>query len=121
MKVVFCNQLTEMLGVQILSACLKQAGHDAEVVFEPNLFATGAIKDPKLVSMLSNDGLVIDGKAERVDTNAAQGSGDFAVGGRIFHQKFGYGLILSVSGNRLEISFDKAGTKKVIDQFVEPT
>jgi anaerobic magnesium-protoporphyrin IX monomethyl ester cyclase len=60
MKVVFCNQLTEMLGVQILSACLKQAGHDAEVVFEPNLFATGAIKDPKLVSMLSNDGLVIE-------------------------------------------------------------
>ena len=60
MKVVFCNQLTEMLGVQILSACLKQAGHDAEVVFEPNLFATGAIKDPRLVKLLSNDGLVLE-------------------------------------------------------------
>ncbi len=60
MKVVFCNQLTEMLGVQILSACLKEAGHDAEVVFEPNLFATGAIKDPRLVELLSNDGLVIE-------------------------------------------------------------
>lgn len=59
MKVVFCNQLTEMLGVEILSACLKRAGHDADVVFEPNLFATGAIKDPRLVRLLSNDDVVV--------------------------------------------------------------
>ncbi len=60
MKVVFCNQLTEMLGVQLLSACLKAAGHTTELVFEPNLFATGAIKDPLLVALLSNDELVIE-------------------------------------------------------------
>ena len=66
---------------------------------------------------VNNDGLVIDGKAERIDTDAADS--DFAIGGRVFHQKFGYGRILDVSGNRLEIAFDKAGTKKVIDRFVE--
>jgi len=60
MKVVFCNQLTEMLGVQLLSACLKEAGHETELVFEPNLFATGAIKDPQLIQLLSNDELVIE-------------------------------------------------------------
>ncbi len=59
MKVVFCNQLTEMLGVQILSACLKQAGHTTDLVFEPNLFATGAIKEPRLIEFLSNDELVV--------------------------------------------------------------
>ncbi len=59
MKVVFCNQLTEMLGVQTLSACLKQAGHETDLVFEPNLFATGAIKEPVLIDLLSNDELVI--------------------------------------------------------------
>jgi anaerobic magnesium-protoporphyrin IX monomethyl ester cyclase len=59
-RVVFCNQLTEMLGVQLLSAVLKRAGHETALVFEPNLFATGAIKDPKLVEFLSNDDLVVE-------------------------------------------------------------
>ena len=45
---------------------------------------------------------------------------DFQVGQRVFHQKFGYGRVTAVDGNKLEIAFDKAGTKKVIDSFVEP-
>ncbi|MBN92850.1 MAG: hypothetical protein CL928_02105, partial [Deltaproteobacteria bacterium] len=60
MKIVFCNQLTEMLGVQTLSACLKAAGHETALVFEPNLFATGAIKEPGLIELMSNDELVIE-------------------------------------------------------------
>jgi radical SAM superfamily enzyme YgiQ (UPF0313 family) len=60
MKVVFVNQLTEMLGVQTLSAVLKRAGHTTGLVFEPNLFATGAIKNPRLIEFLSNDDLVVE-------------------------------------------------------------
>ncbi len=45
----------------------------------------------------------------------------YAIGERVFHQKFGYGLIVDVEGNKLEIKFEKAGTKKVLDSFVEPT
>ena len=60
MKVVFCNQLTEMLGVQLLSAQLKLHGHETGLVFEPNLFATGGISDPRLIEFLSNDELVIE-------------------------------------------------------------
>ncbi|MCE2576497.1 ATP-dependent helicase [Komagataeibacter sp. FNDCR2] len=41
------------------------------------------------------------------------------VGVRVFHQKFGYGTITAVEGNRLEIAFEKAGPKRVIDTFVE--
>ena len=44
----------------------------------------------------------------------------FTQGMRIFHQKFGYGRIVTVEDNRLEIAFDKAGRKKVIDSFVAP-
>ena len=40
-------------------------------------------------------------------------------GQRVFHQKFGYGQIVSIDGNKLEIKFEKAGTKKVMDTFVE--
>jgi len=43
---------------------------------------------------------------------------DFAVGERIFHDKFGYGLIEDVDGNKLLVAFDKAGTKRVVDSFV---
>ena len=40
-------------------------------------------------------------------------------GTRIFHQKFGYGTITSNDGGRLEINFEKAGMKKVMESFVE--
>ncbi|MDA8230736.1 MAG: UvrD-helicase domain-containing protein [Magnetospirillum sp.] len=44
--------------------------------------------------------------------------GDFRTGDRVFHQKFGGGTVLAVDGDKLEIAFDKAGTKKVLDSFV---
>ena len=43
----------------------------------------------------------------------------FAVRDRIFHQKFGYGEVIDVDGNKLTIAFDKAGEKRVVDSFVE--
>ncbi len=42
----------------------------------------------------------------------------FTVGERVFHQKFGYGRVRGIEGNKLEIAFEQAGTKKVIDSFV---
>jgi len=45
---------------------------------------------------------------------------DLAVGQRVFHQKFGYGQVVAIDGNKLDIAFDKAGAKKVLDSFVEP-
>ncbi len=43
----------------------------------------------------------------------------FEIGERVFHQKFGYGTIRAIDGSKLEINFEKAGTKKVMDSFVE--
>jgi len=45
----------------------------------------------------------------------------FSVGQRIFHQKFGYGSIISIDGDKLDIAFEKAGDKKVMAGFVETT
>tara|TARA_R110000868_G_scaffold80407_1_gene228509 strand:+ start:4484 stop:6811 length:2328 start_codon:yes stop_codon:yes gene_type:complete len=42
-------------------------------------------------------------------------------GERVFHQKFGYGHVHEIDGNKLTVDFDKAGRKKVIDSFVERT
>ena len=44
-----------------------------------------------------------------------------AIGQRIFHQKFGYGVITATDGPKLDIRFDKAGRKKVMARFVEGT
>ena len=43
----------------------------------------------------------------------------FAVGERVFHQKFGNGNVVTVDGNKLTIRFDHAGEKRVVDSFVE--
>ncbi|MEH6392262.1 MAG: UvrD-helicase domain-containing protein [Sulfitobacter sp.] len=42
----------------------------------------------------------------------------FTIGERVFHQKFGYGVIAGIEGDKLEIEFDKAGSKKVVSRFV---
>jgi len=44
---------------------------------------------------------------------------EYSLGDRVFHQKFGYGRIVKVDGNKLSIAFDKAGEKKVVDSFVQ--
>ncbi|MBU1210996.1 MAG: UvrD-helicase domain-containing protein [Alphaproteobacteria bacterium] len=44
---------------------------------------------------------------------------DYVKGERVFHQKFGYGAILEVDGNKLTIDFEKAGEKRVAADFVE--
>ncbi len=41
------------------------------------------------------------------------------VGARVFHQKFGYGEVLQVDDDRLEVLFEKAGQKRLLDRFVE--
>jgi DNA helicase-2/ATP-dependent DNA helicase PcrA len=41
------------------------------------------------------------------------------VGARVFHQKFGHGTVTAVDDDKLDIAFDKAGSKRVLDRFVE--
>lgn len=50
---------------------------------------------------------------------AAKPRGDIALGARVFHDKFGYGTVIQQEGNKLEIDFETAGPKRVIDSFVK--
>jgi ATP-dependent DNA helicase UvrD/PcrA len=61
---------------------------------------------------------IIDVPAKLVAT-ADPSAARYGTGERVFHQKFGYGRIVSVEGNKLLINFDKAGSKRVMDNFVE--
>ena len=49
-----------------------------------------------------------------------KGRDDLALGQRVFHSKFGYGIIAAIEGNKLEIDFEHAGRKRVLDSFVSP-
>ena len=42
----------------------------------------------------------------------------FTEGDRVFHQKFGYGEVMGIEGDKLDIEFDKAGSKKVVARFI---
>ena len=53
-------------------------------------------------------GITIDAEAVSV----------FSEGDRVFHQKFGYGSIISVEGDKLGVRFDKAGEKHVVGRFL---
>ncbi len=48
----------------------------------------------------------------------AQAVSSFTTGERVFHQKFGYGTVDAIEGDKLDIAFDKAGTKKVVGKFL---
>ncbi|MDP6344163.1 MAG: UvrD-helicase domain-containing protein [Alphaproteobacteria bacterium] len=61
----------------------------------------------------------LEGQADSVITTDPASS-SYAIGERVFHQKFGYGRIEDIEGNKLLIAFEKAGTKKVVDSFVDP-
>ncbi|MDE0783101.1 MAG: UvrD-helicase domain-containing protein [Planktomarina sp.] len=43
----------------------------------------------------------------------------FKLGDRVFHQKFGYGEVMQVEGDKLDIEFDKAGSKKIVAKFIK--
>ncbi|MBC7136882.1 MAG: UvrD-helicase domain-containing protein [Oceanibaculum nanhaiense] len=60
----------------------------------------------------------LEGVPYSVATNKPNADG-MKRGTRVFHQKFGMGTVRSVEADKLEIEFDKAGTKKVLAAFVE--
>jgi DNA helicase-2/ATP-dependent DNA helicase PcrA len=69
---------------------------------------------------LDGGGKLIEGRAEILETRPVGKPGAFKPGDRIFHEKFGYGRVEAVEGNKLDISFERSGRKKVIDSFVAP-
>ncbi len=50
----------------------------------------------------------------------ATASPAFEPGERVFHQKFGYGSVASVEGDKLFIEFEKSGPRHIVAKFVVP-
>lgn len=61
--------------------------------------------------------LMLEG--ELVASSAGRSSA-YAIGARVFHNKFGYGSVTEAEGNKLTVEFDDAGRRKVVDDFLQP-
>lgn len=61
---------------------------------------------------------LLEGRGKTVSVSAP-GKSKYKKGQRVFHQKFGYGIISSVEGQKLTVDFEHSGPKKVIDTFVD--
>ena len=80
--------------------------------FEESASRFDSMSSPK---GFNRNAMTIEGELVAKSTGTVS---DFVLGDRVFHQKFGYGKVAKVDGNKLTIAFDKAGEKKVVDSFV---
>lgn len=100
----------------------------------PSRFIDELPKD--LIDVTSQSGMVQAGRSRHWDSSgfsapskAVAGAHERKVaapdgtvlsrGDRVFHDKFGYGKIIHIDGHKLDIAFEKSGTKRVMDSFVE--
>ncbi|GLR98025.1 DNA helicase [Bradyrhizobium liaoningense] len=85
---------------------------------EATTFSTSSSSGPDFGSFSSRrrGPLTIEGELVAKSTGTTS---EFSLEDRVFHQKFGYGRVTKIDGNKLTIAFDKAGEKKVVDSFVQ--
>ena len=88
---------------------LEQRVQDANVYNSPGWKRLQARKDQRPM------GQPTEAKNITIDMTAVS---SFSIGERVFHQKFGYGAVIGIEGDKLEIEFEKAGIKKVVSRFV---
>ena len=88
---------------------LHQKAHDANVYNSPGW--------RRLQAQSNKRGMVQPTEARNMTIDSTAVSA-FTEGDRVFHQKFGYGEVMGIEGDKLEIAFDKAGSKHVVARFV---
>ena len=88
---------------------LEQRVQDANVYNSPGWKRLQARKDNRPMSQPAESNNIT------IDMTAVS---SFSLGERVFHQKFGYGSVIGIEGDKLEIEFEKAGIKKVVSRFV---
>ena len=89
-----------------------------------NDFSGSSYNSPGWQRAQQNRGIYKQGTPPTINARAesvvsSMNSSAYKRGERIFHQKFGYGRIEAIEGNKLTVAFEKAGVKKVLDSYVE--
>ena len=96
--------------------------------YEPNYTKREAVQDvagqgdPRRSNLMGGPKSLPDyprSTPQRPTVAAKPQSKNIQVGERVFHVKFGYGLVVEADGNKLVVDFENSGEKKVIDSFID--
>jgi DNA helicase-2/ATP-dependent DNA helicase PcrA len=94
---------------EMMGSDLHEKAHSADVYNSPGW--------RRLQSRSQQRGMSMPAQAKNITIDLEAVSA-FTEGGRVFHQKFGYGEVTGIEGDKLVIAFDKAGSKHVVARFV---
>jgi len=103
-------------GWQRAQANRNRGGQGGRGGFEEEAASYSSSPDFGSFSSRRRGPLTIEGELVAKSTGTTS---EFSLEDRVFHQKFGYGRVTKIDGNKLTIAFDKAGEKKVVDSFVQ--
>ena len=101
----FVDELPEAHVERAGSAAMQRG---AQMLAAPSVFTSGPLMARRAKQVEEWELPIRPPRADRI-----------AVGSRVFHQKFGYGKVLAVDDDRLDIAFEQAGQKRLLDRFVE--
>jgi len=73
-------------------------------------------KIPAWKRIKENNGIIINADFEEINIRSKI---NFTIGQRVFHEKFGYGKIIDIHELKLEINFEKSGTKTVLESYIK--
>ncbi len=93
----------------MMGSDLHEKAHKADVYNSPGWRRLQSRSQQRGMSMPS------EARNMTIDMDAVSA---FTEGDRVFHQKFGYGEVMAIEGDKLLIEFDKAGSKNVVAKFV---
>ena len=122
---LFNTDITEKL----LQGALKEL--DALGVREENIIllqVPGSFEIPLAVKALILDhqpdavvclGALIKGETDHYEIVKNISMNEIKIMERIFHQKFGYGEVSEIDGDKVTVEFEKAGQKKLLLSFIE--
>ncbi|MEL6167873.1 MAG: UvrD-helicase domain-containing protein [Pseudomonadota bacterium] len=96
-------------GAAAMQSSLESAATEANVYNSPGWKRLQARQGQRPMSQPQESRNVV------IDLDAVSA---FTVGDRVFHQKFGYGAVVGIEGDKLDIAFEKAGSKKVVAKFI---
>jgi len=80
------------------------------------LWSLASQKPSQLDRSRAKKSLARSGSPGRTKTATA----NFAIGDRVFHDKYGYGAVITVDGNKLDVDFEKGSLRKIMDSYVTP-
>jgi DNA helicase-2/ATP-dependent DNA helicase PcrA len=80
-----------------------------------NAYATQPLSAPAT----GGHGMLLEGQARELVYETEDGETIFTPGAKVFHDKFGYGIVISKRGDMLDIKFEHSGLKKVLSSFLK--